>query len=351
VKVTIGIPTYNRPDWLRQSMQSVLNQSFTDFRLLVADNASDESTKEVVTSFRDDRVDYVRSAVNIGMTPNINRIIGLAKTEFVNILPDDDLLYPTYLESALAAFDLHPEAGAVHSAFDLMDEDGKVLERGRRLVKDDAPVGIERGADVIERSMRSGGIVSWTSCLFRTGSIAAAGGLRVEDEPFADGPLMMRIAVESDIAWIAESLVAVRIHGDAISAMIGSFSGERYEPDDTLPKTLHRQRVCFLDEAHLPAEQVRHYRSIAIDTYRRHTIGLLWEQIGLRRGRIETLKQLVELGRSDPRILFVPGMVKLLAALIMGRPVEFLRAARTPGRQASLEGSPSRTRRRASKTF
>ena len=205
--VTIGIPTYNRPEWLRQSMQSVLNQSVRDFRLLVADNASDEATREVVASFRDDRVDYVRSTVNIGMTPNINRIIGLAETEFVNILPDDDVLYPTYLESVLAAFELHPEAGAVHTAFDLMDEDGKVLERGRRLVKGHARIGVERGADVIERSMRSGGIVSWTSCLFRARIIAAAGGLRVEDEPFADGPLMMRIAVESDIAWIAESLV------------------------------------------------------------------------------------------------------------------------------------------------
>ena len=58
MKVTVGIPTYNRSDMLKQSIASVLAQSFTGFRLLVSDNASDDDTPDVVRSFGDARIDY-----------------------------------------------------------------------------------------------------------------------------------------------------------------------------------------------------------------------------------------------------------------------------------------------------
>jgi glycosyltransferase involved in cell wall biosynthesis len=57
VTVTIGIPTYNRPDWLRQAIRSALVQTVEDFRVLVSDNASDEETRMVVESFDDERID------------------------------------------------------------------------------------------------------------------------------------------------------------------------------------------------------------------------------------------------------------------------------------------------------
>jgi glycosyltransferase involved in cell wall biosynthesis len=328
--VTIGIPTYNRPHWLKRSIESALSQSITNFRLLIADNASDYRTREIVESFDDDRIEYVRLPVNIGMTPNINRVIELTQTDFLVILPDDDLLYPDYLQSTLAILESNPEAGVVHTAFDLMGGDGRIIEEGRSLMNGRASVGIDRGYDVIELGMRSSGLACWTSCLFRTKAISAAGGLRVEDEPFADGPLIMRIALDWDIGRIPDPLVAVRLHEQAVSAMSGSFTEGKFDPDDTLPEILLRQRMRFLDEAGLPAERTRHYRSVAMETHRRHTIGLLWEQIGRRRGRSATLRQLFELGRSDPRMLFVPGMLKLLAALVAGRPVEFLRFRHRP---------------------
>jgi glycosyltransferase involved in cell wall biosynthesis len=292
---------------------------------LISDNASDHSTREVVASFDDERIDYVRSPVNIGMTPNINRIIALAETDFLVVLPDDDILYPNYLESALAVFDDNPAVGVVHTAFDLMDDEGNLLQQGWQLVDGHEPIGVEPGSDLIERSMRTSGLACWTSCLFRTNVIRDAGSLRADDEPFADGPLMMRIGVDWDVGWIADPLVAVRMHELAVSATAGSYSQGKYEPDITVAESLLRQRMRFLEEARLPAERVRHYRSIALETHRRHAIGLLWEQVGLRRSRGATLGELFSLGRSDPRMLLVPGMLKLLAALVVGRPIEFLR--------------------------
>src|SRR5215831_17377998 len=90
VAVTVGIPTYNRAEWLRESIASVLAQSYANFQLLISDNASDDTTEEVVASFDDSRIDYVRSVTNVGLVNNFNRLVEFAKGEFLIILPDDD---------------------------------------------------------------------------------------------------------------------------------------------------------------------------------------------------------------------------------------------------------------------
>ncbi len=135
IEVTIGIPTYNRARLLRESITSVLSQSHRNFRLLICDNASQDATPETVASFADPRIDYVRSDSNIGMIGNFNRILKLADTEFLVILPDDDILYPEYLRSAIDVLKQYPSVGVAHSAFDLIDGSSRVLERARMLLR------------------------------------------------------------------------------------------------------------------------------------------------------------------------------------------------------------------------
>jgi glycosyltransferase involved in cell wall biosynthesis len=287
---------------------------------LISDNGSDERTSEVVASFSDKRIEYVRSNTNVGMTANYNRIISLAQSEFLVVLPDDDILYPNYLAHAMSVLRETPSIGVAHTAFDLIDPRGNVIRRARRLVGSQQGIGLERGGELIERGMRSSGLACWTSCLFRTTAITAAGGARDEDEPFGDGPLIMRIALNWDIAWLAEPLVAVRVHEESVSASHASLSDGGYDPSDTLPETLLKQRIGFLDEAEarLAPREVRRYRSLARESYRRETVGRLARQIGVRRGRIETLHELAKLVRKDGRTLLVPGMLKLLVSLLTG---------------------------------
>ena len=64
-KVTVCLPTYNRAHYLREAIESVLSQTFQDFELLICDNASTDETSEVVKSFRDARIRYVRHSRNI----------------------------------------------------------------------------------------------------------------------------------------------------------------------------------------------------------------------------------------------------------------------------------------------
>ena len=109
-KVTVCIPTFNRAGYLREAIQSVLNQTFTDFELLVSDNASSDNSAEVVASFTDPRVRYHRHVENIGMGANFRACTELAQTEWIAFLSDDDLFQPDHLERAFGALSTYPQS-------------------------------------------------------------------------------------------------------------------------------------------------------------------------------------------------------------------------------------------------
>ena len=89
---SVCIPTYNRSKFLPQAIESVLAQDFTDFELIICDNASTDNTQEVVESYKDDRIRYVRYEDLVGMYANHNRCIDLAQAEWLVFLHSDDSL-------------------------------------------------------------------------------------------------------------------------------------------------------------------------------------------------------------------------------------------------------------------
>lgn len=110
--VTTVIPTYRRPAMLRRAIQSVLRQTFPDFRICVYDNASGDETAAVVEEFRkeDSRVEYISRPTNIGAYRNFVDGAARVETPYFSFLPDDDIVLPHFFEAALEGFRRHPEA-------------------------------------------------------------------------------------------------------------------------------------------------------------------------------------------------------------------------------------------------
>ncbi len=318
VRVTIGIPTYNRAKWLHESIASVLSQTYENFRLLICDNASDDETREVVESITDPRIHYVRSDRNLGMIRNYNRVIQLAETDSLVLLSDDDVLYPEYLSSVIDVLDSFPSVGVVHTAFDLISPDSCVLEKDKSLLGAEALVTVEPGDQYLERSMHSSWTVCFPSALFRRNAILRAGGLRADEEPFADVPLLMRIALEWDYAFVSKPLVGFRLHGDSATADLGSFTGTGYELDDHA-EILFERRTQFLDEARLSAMQAKSYSSIAKSTFRREAVESLANQAGLAAPWTSTNTGLLRLLRKDAGILLLPTTWRLVAGQLGAR--------------------------------
>ena len=112
-------PDRNRAGYLAQSMAAILGQSFEDIELIVSDNASSDETPDVVASFGDPRVRYLRNSADIGMMANSNRCVGLARAPYLVCTADDEQLYPDHLRRCVEVLDANPRVGMVHTAFDV----------------------------------------------------------------------------------------------------------------------------------------------------------------------------------------------------------------------------------------
>src|SRR5215218_7254519 len=148
-RVTVCMPTRNRAGWLGQSMRSVLAQTYQDFVLVVSDNASEDDTAEVVAGFDDPRVRYIRLDENIGLVGNHNQMLERVETEYVLILPDDDLAYPELLETTVPVLDANRRAGMVHAGLDMIGPDGGVLTADVNWTLGLKSDTVETGADFI----------------------------------------------------------------------------------------------------------------------------------------------------------------------------------------------------------
>ena len=313
VKLTVGIPTYNRAGWVRESIDSVLAQSFTDFRLVVSDNASEDDTPQVVRSFDDDRIVYLRAERNLGVCANFNRIVEHADSEFLLLLPDDDILYPGQLQAAVDVLERCATVGLTHSAFDYIDERSRVIRRVTP-VPTRSPVKIRSGVAALEWLMVSSEALCFPTVMYRTRAIVDAGGFREEEGPFRDRQLWMRIALDWDFGYLASALVGQRTHADSITTSIASGGG--LDPGTRERFLVYSQvdferRLAFLRDAPLAAEVAERLRALA--TLQR----LIDCAAGLGFG--EVTARLATLVRTYPRILGRPALWRLLAAQLGGR--------------------------------
>ncbi|MFA6435937.1 MAG: glycosyltransferase family 2 protein, partial [Candidatus Gracilibacteria bacterium] len=104
--VSIGVPTYNRSRFLREAIDSVLNQTYTNFELIISDNASTDDTERLCKEYsnKDKRIKYFRQKENIGIDANFYFVLNEAHGEYFAWLPDDDLYSPQFIEKLLEGF-------------------------------------------------------------------------------------------------------------------------------------------------------------------------------------------------------------------------------------------------------
>jgi len=104
---TIAIPTYNRPVFLRESLRSATLQTYPNLEILVCDNCSTDDTREVVKSFGDSRIRYVKNSSNIGAQANFALAVESGRGQYFSWLQDDDLIVSDFAERAVEVMQLH----------------------------------------------------------------------------------------------------------------------------------------------------------------------------------------------------------------------------------------------------
>ncbi len=127
--VSIGVPIYNGERFLPQTLDSILGQTFTDFEVIISDNASVDGSHAIAESYaqRDDRIRVVRSEVNQGAAWNYRQVLDLARGRYFRWAPADDLFAPESLACCVQVLDQHPEAVLCYPKTMLIDAQGHAL--------------------------------------------------------------------------------------------------------------------------------------------------------------------------------------------------------------------------------
>lgn len=125
--VSVIIPTFNRASFIGDAIRSVLSQTYSDIELIVIDDGSSDNTPDVVSTFSDPRLRYIRQA-NMGRSNARNHALSLAKGRYIAFLDSDDLFLPDKLERQVAYLQSHPGTGMVYTSAHCIDHKGSLLE-------------------------------------------------------------------------------------------------------------------------------------------------------------------------------------------------------------------------------
>ena len=210
-RVSVVVPAYNNGDYIAATMRSVLDQTFDDFELVVADHSSTDDTWEQLQAFADDpRVRLVRTEAGGGARRNWNRVSELARGELIKLVCGDDLVHPTRLARQVAAIDAAgPGAVLVASQRDLVDARGDVFVRARGLGDLD---GVVDGAEALRATVRSGtNLFGEPACvLMRTNALRRAGWWQ-DLRYYIDAGSYAHVMVQGQVVALRESLASFRV--------------------------------------------------------------------------------------------------------------------------------------------
>lgn len=123
-KVSIIIPSYDHEKYISYALESVLNQTFQDFEIVITDDHSVDETVKKIRKFKDSRIRLFSSIRNRGVCAAINNCLLNTKGKYIAQLNSDDAFFPDKLEKQVKYLDGHPEVGAVFSQAQMIDEEG-----------------------------------------------------------------------------------------------------------------------------------------------------------------------------------------------------------------------------------
>ncbi len=311
--VTVIIPTYNRAHWLGGAIQSVLDQTYEDFVLMVSDNASTDHTPEVVASFSDPRISYVRRPRNVGLLENHNLSLDAVSTKYALILPDDDVLFPQILEKTVAVLDEHPNAGMVHCSFDVIAASGETVTPRTNWTYGLEGDTVEPGHDFVRESMTFSCRVCASTALMRMDALKT-NRFDPADFPAIDFGMWLRMAVEWDMAFLDQPMAGYRIHGQSHSAGFGPPVPDGYVQDLDIVTKLRDLKLRFLDRYGARLPDPEGLRRLAGAGMRRELVLRVKGHTLPERRLSPTVRMLAEAVRLDPRLALDPAALRVLAA-------------------------------------
>lgn len=259
-KVSVCIPTYNTAKYLPEAIESVLDQDFTDYELVICDNASTDETPEICQRYADSRIRYVRYEKLVNQGGNWNRCLDLATGEYVALLHSDDSYLPGFLKDRVRALDENPQAGLAFGAVQLIDFDGE--EIGHQFFGDKEFV---VPAPEFYEELLLGCVISPVAPMVRRSCYEAVGRFNEERLWGIDWDMWLRLSARFGVAYSKQVTASYRTHGTSGTAT-GLLQAKNGAEDLEVLEGAFSEIASRPELAHFAGLRGKAFRSLALRT-------------------------------------------------------------------------------------
>ncbi len=252
--LTVLLSVHNGRRYLREAVQSILDQSFGDFEFLIINDGSTDDSLEILNEFaqKDSRIRII-SRANRGLTVTLNEGITLARGEFIARMDADDIALPDRLEKQLAYLQNNPECVLVGSRVLLVDPEGLPI----REICDQ-----QTHEDIDYALMTHGWPLVHPAVTLRTSAVRAINGYSEKYRTNQDHDLFLRLAEYGRVANLPDTLLKYRQHEKSIS--MGNVK-KRIDPLQAIMEEAHRRRgtISLVNKCspRRPASKIEHHEN------------------------------------------------------------------------------------------
>lgn len=193
---------YNAERYIRSAIDSVVHQTFSDWELLIVEDASTDATAEILSIYTDSRIRVVRNPINLGVAVSRQRALELASGEYVAVLDSDDLTSEQRLQVQVKYLDQHSDVTLLGSAYQMINENGGIV----------ATINVPTDPLEIRWKLLFGNCIGHSTVMFRREHVLELGGYDKGVKAGEDFDLWVRIAAQRRIVQLRSPLTQWRLH-------------------------------------------------------------------------------------------------------------------------------------------
>ena len=205
-QLTVLMSVRNGEPYVRESVQSILRQTYEDYLFLIVDNASDDRTPEIVESFRDPRVRLIQLEKDIGQTAALNLGLGMTRSPYIARIDADDVSHPTRLEKQMAYARAHPDTALIGTWTTIIGPDGSPI----------AEKETSTDPDVLMEALLFRNVFAHSSVMFARAAVSELGGYPTHARYAQDYALWLEVTLRHPTAILPQFLVSIRRHDEQV---------------------------------------------------------------------------------------------------------------------------------------
>ncbi|MBV6627424.1 MAG: glycosyltransferase [Rivularia sp. (in: Bacteria)] len=297
-KISVIIPVYNGENTIKETIESVLNQSFTDFELIIINADSTDNTLSIVSQIKDDRIKTF-SFQKANVAVNRNRGIKQATGDYITFLDADDLWTTDKLAAQYTALRENPQAGVVYSWTNCIDENSRFLRQASRA---------NWNGDVYSNFLLDDFIGNGSNVMICKNILIAAGGFDESLTNAQDTDMWLKLSALTDFICVPKPQILYRIQQNSMSSNVIGLEKSNLE---VIQRAFAREK----------AKSLQHLKPIAIgNLYKYLCYKVLAAPPGKQQNAIAA-RFLITAIKTDISLLFKPiifkAVLKLIAMIIL----------------------------------